>query len=173
MSDTPKIRKLSKESFIALMQSTALRSRSRSRQASSSSSAARTSRRRQRTPCSRRGSLRLSGGSASSSAPFPITGGAPCSPRSWCSPATLSMSAISSGWRWHTSRRGMPRSRDSTRGSSSCARAGGVIAAPAVQMSIGLYPHGGGIRDIVINAVFAAVKCTSAIVQAVRARGGI
>ena len=43
--------------------------------------------------------------------------------------------------------------------------AGGVIAAPAVQMAIGLYPHGGGIRDIVINAVFAAVKCTSAIVQ--------
>lgn len=49
--------------------------------------------------------------------------------------------------------------------------AGGVIAAPAVQMSIGLYPHGGGIRDIVINAVFAAVKCTSAIVQFVRAAG--
>ena len=48
---------------------------------------------------------------------------------------------------------------------------GGVIAAPAVQMSIGLYPHGGGIRDIVINAVFAAVKCTSAIVQFVRAAG--
>ena len=47
--------------------------------------------------------------------------------------------------------------------------AGGVIAAPAVQMAIGLYPHGGGIRDIVINAVFAAVKCTSAIVQFVRA----
>lgn len=49
--------------------------------------------------------------------------------------------------------------------------AGGVIAAPAVQMAIGLYPHGGGIRDIVINAVFAAVKCTSAIVQFVRAAG--
>ena len=49
--------------------------------------------------------------------------------------------------------------------------AGGVIAAPAVQMSLGLYPHGGGIRDIVINAVFAAVKCTSAIVQFVRSAG--
>ena len=49
--------------------------------------------------------------------------------------------------------------------------AGGVIAAPAVQMSIGLYPHGGGIPDVVINAVFAFVKMTSAIVQVVRAAG--
>ena len=38
-------------------------------------------------------------------------------------------------------------------------------------MSIGAYPHSGGISDVVINAVFAIVKMTSAVVQLVRAAG--
>lgn len=49
--------------------------------------------------------------------------------------------------------------------------AGGVASAPIIQMSIGSYPQGGGIPDVVINAVFAFVKMTSAIVQVVRAAG--
>lgn len=49
--------------------------------------------------------------------------------------------------------------------------AGGVAAAPIVQMSIGAYPHSGGISDVVINAVFAFVKMTSAVVQLMRAAG--
>ena len=49
--------------------------------------------------------------------------------------------------------------------------AGGVASAPIIQMSIGAYPQGGGIPDVVINAVFAFVKMTSAIVQVVRAAG--
>ena len=49
--------------------------------------------------------------------------------------------------------------------------AGGVIAAPSVQMSIGLYPEGMGVADVVVNAVFSFVKCVSAAVQSVRAAG--
>lgn len=49
--------------------------------------------------------------------------------------------------------------------------AGGVAAAPIIQMSIGAYPHSGGIPNVVINAVFAFVKMTSAVVQLVRAAG--
>ena len=48
---------------------------------------------------------------------------------------------------------------------------GGVIAAPSVQMAIGLYPEGMGIADVVINTVFSFVKCVSAAVQIVRAAG--
>lgn len=47
--------------------------------------------------------------------------------------------------------------------------AGGVVAAPVVQMAIGTYPRTDGVANIVINAVFAFVKCVSAIVQLVRA----
>ena len=49
--------------------------------------------------------------------------------------------------------------------------AGGVIAAPSVQMSIGLYPEGMGVADVVVNTVFSFVKCSSAAVQSVRAAG--
>ena len=48
---------------------------------------------------------------------------------------------------------------------------GGVIAAPSVQMAVGLYPEGMGIADVVINTVFSFVKCVSAVVQTVRAVG--
>lgn len=48
---------------------------------------------------------------------------------------------------------------------------GGVIAAPSVQMAVGLYPEGMGIADVVINSVFSFVKCAAAAVQIVRAAG--
>ena len=47
---------------------------------------------------------------------------------------------------------------------------GGVMAAAVIQMAIGSYPDSTGISNIVINAVFAAAKLTSALVQFVRAR---
>ena len=47
---------------------------------------------------------------------------------------------------------------------------GGVMAAAVIQMAIGSYPDSTGISNIVINAVFAAAKLTSALVQSVRAR---
>lgn len=47
---------------------------------------------------------------------------------------------------------------------------GGVMAAAVIQMAIGSYPDSTGISNIVINAVLAAAKLTSALVQFVRAR---
>lgn len=47
---------------------------------------------------------------------------------------------------------------------------GGVMAAAVIQMAIGSYPDSTGVSNIVINAIFAAVKLTSALVQFVRAR---
>lgn len=45
---------------------------------------------------------------------------------------------------------------------------GGVMAAAVIQMAIGSYPDSTGISNIVINAVLAAAKLTSALVQFVR-----
>ena len=51
--------------------------------------------------------------------------------------------------------------------------AGGAIAAPIIQMAVGSYPRSGGISNIVINAVFAFVKCVSAIARLMRAAAHI
>ena len=48
--------------------------------------------------------------------------------------------------------------------------AGGAFSAPVMQMANGTYPKNGDIANIVINTVFAFVKCLSAILQFIRSR---
>lgn len=47
---------------------------------------------------------------------------------------------------------------------------GGVLSAAVIQMAIGAYPDGMSVLNVVINALFALVKLTSALLQLVRAR---
>lgn len=47
---------------------------------------------------------------------------------------------------------------------------GGVMVAPIIQMAIGAYPSGGGVLNVIVNAVYALAKLLSALIQLARAR---
>lgn len=47
--------------------------------------------------------------------------------------------------------------------------AGCAVSAPVIQMAVGNYPQSGGVSNLVVNAVFALVKCVSAVTQQIRA----